>query len=159
VKTRTSPAGESLTLPRRGSADGFTLIELLVVIAISALVLAIYVPPLTRTQVDRSRVELATRTLSADLRQMRQRALSSNLPQSISFDTRGQTYSLPIGKSPRHIPIGASLHVSSLAGAEASEITFFPDGTSTGGIVTLASGQKEYRVSVSWPFGRVTVHD
>ena len=38
-------------------------------------------------------------------------------------------------------------------------IRFYPDGSSTGGRVTLASGERKFLVDVDWLTGRVTIKE
>jgi general secretion pathway protein H len=39
----------------------------------------------------------------------------------------------------------------------AGTVTFFPDGTSTGGTITLSQGTHRYYVAVDWLTGQVDV--
>jgi general secretion pathway protein H len=38
-------------------------------------------------------------------------------------------------------------------------IRFYPDGSSTGGRITVASGERKYLVDVDWITGRVSIDD
>jgi general secretion pathway protein H len=38
-------------------------------------------------------------------------------------------------------------------------IRFYPDGSSTGGRITVASGERKYLVDVDWLTGRVSIGD
>ena len=38
-------------------------------------------------------------------------------------------------------------------------IRFFPDGSSTGGHISLIEGKTEYRVNVDWLTGRIAIED
>jgi general secretion pathway protein H len=39
------------------------------------------------------------------------------------------------------------------------KIRFFPDGTSTGGRITLARGERKYGVDINWLTGQVVILD
>ena len=45
------------------------------------------------------------------------------------------------------------------AGDGTARIRFFPDGSSTGGRITLESGRRQWHVNVSWLTGAVDVVD
>lgn len=45
------------------------------------------------------------------------------------------------------------------ANATTGRIRFFPDGSSTGGRITLKRGQREWHVNVAWLTGAVSVVD
>jgi general secretion pathway protein H len=38
-------------------------------------------------------------------------------------------------------------------------IRFYPDGSSTGGRITVSSGERQYLVDVDWLTGRVAIND
>jgi general secretion pathway protein H len=48
---------------------------------------------------------------------------------------------------------------SDQSGGAIARIRFFPDGSSTGGRITLRSGQREWHVNVSWLTGAITIFD
>ncbi|MCC7049391.1 MAG: GspH/FimT family pseudopilin [Alphaproteobacteria bacterium] len=141
----------------QGSADGFTLIELLVVLAIVALI-ALIVPPLTGHASDDAKIKAAARTLAADFRWLRQQAVTQRRETSADIQVLANKYARSVDNFTRTLPPNAKIVFKpafpsqSLADAR---IRFFPDGTSTGGQIDLASSVRTYQVSVSWPFGHV----
>ena len=48
---------------------------------------------------------------------------------------------------------------SELRSENVGAITFFPDGSSTGGQVTLSAGNRAFKVDVLWITGKVTILD
>ena len=48
---------------------------------------------------------------------------------------------------------------SELAGDKAGQIRFFPDGSATGGRITVTDGGQSYVVTVDWLTGAVDVED
>jgi general secretion pathway protein H len=75
------------------------------------------------------------------------------------LDVRNRTFKGPGGSG--NLPETLTL---TLVGAateridrDVGGIRFYADGSSTGGRVTVASGEREYRVGVDWLTGQVTV--
>ena len=65
------------------------------------------------------------------------------------------------GGTGRDLPEGIGVKLftarSELLDGDRGRIRFFPDGSSTGGRVTLASGERRYFVDVDWLTGLVRV--
>ena len=158
-----------LALPRQpcgtgGSVDfggGFTLIELLVSLAILGLALSLivgYKPPWSRGLGLR-----ATATeLAAGLRLARSEAILSNRPVAFDLDLVGHRYRVGTG-TPRGLPAELSLELLTISGeardAREGDIRFNPDGSSTGGRISLTDGPRRIGVGVDWLTGRVSVAD
>jgi general secretion pathway protein H len=73
------------------------------------------------------------------------------------------TRSFRIGAAaPQALAGDVTLRVSTVAGDVAGQraaITFTPDGSSSGGRIDLATGQRTVGVAVDWLTGRVSVAD
>jgi general secretion pathway protein H len=48
---------------------------------------------------------------------------------------------------------------SDQSSGDIARIRFFPDGSSTGGRITLRSGRREWHVNVSWLTGAISIYD
>jgi general secretion pathway protein H len=149
---RTSPTGET------GDAGGFTLMELLVVLAILGLALVLAMPTLGRVLPG---LELRTeaRDVASALREARARAISRNEEVTIIVNRERGTLQLggkPVVQLSPTIGIPA-LETSHSSRAGDNEIRFFPDGTSTGGRLTLALGERQEHVVVDWLTGAVSI--
>lgn len=143
----------------KASTTGFTLIELLAVLFILALVAAFVVPSLGGGE----SVELrsAARTLAAGLRHTRNQALNDNRSATLALDVAKREFQLP-GEKRRHklpgrIDIVLFTARSEQQSPELGAIRFFPDGSSTGGRITLSTERLRYLVNVDWLTGRVSV--
>lgn len=133
--------------------------ELLVVLAVLGLVLVLAVPTLGRALPG---LELRTdaRALAGALREARALAIAGNREVTLLIDVQQRTVSVGPGSALTLDPrLGISLlTASSEASAEGTGgISFFPDGTSTGGRVTLALGERQRHVVVDWLTGTVSV--
>lgn len=151
-----SRAGSAPVIPGEG---GFTLIELLVGLTLVALLLTVSVPLISGNTED-ARAQAAARVLAADLRWLRQEALTRGRETALRVDLETKRYRRETDGTERNLPAAFSLSFTSLAGREAGESTrirFRPDGTSTGGRVEMVRGARRYAVEVSWPLGRVRV--
>lgn len=143
----------------RPSTTGFTLIELLAVLFILALTAAVVVPSLGGGQL----VELksAARSLASGLRHTRNRALNDNRSATLDLDVVKHEFRLPgeqrVHKLPERIDIVLFTARSEQQTAQRGAIRFFPDGSSTGGRITLSTDSLRYMVNVDWLTGRISV--
>ena len=138
---------------------GFTLLELLTVLVILSLVAAIVVPSLGGG----AKVELkaAARALASGLRQTRNAALNHNRSTTLSVDVDRREFQLPgeqrVRKLPGRMEIVLYTARSEQLDGQRGAIRFFPDGSSTGGRITLSMNSLQYLVDVDWLTGRVIV--
>ena len=138
---------------------GFTLIELLAVLFILALTAAVVVPSLGGGDV----VELksAARSLASGLRHTRNQALNDNRAATLDLDVVKHEFQLPgerrVRKLPERIDIVLFTARSEQQNEQRGAIRFFPDGSSTGGRITLSTDSMRYLVNVDWLTGRVRV--
>lgn len=145
-----------------GKAKGFTLVELLVVLVVIGLLVA--VAPLTLNRVVPS-LELRTKTreLAAALRNARGAAIRDNREAALTLDVEANWYRLDGRAREQAIPSDIELKLltatSELEGQGAGRVRFFPDGSSTGGQITLARGDDTYYILIDWLSGRVEITD
>ena len=138
-------------------ASGFTLIEMLAVIVLIAI--AVSVAAVSLHGRSRGQLVAAAQTVAAGLRDTRTRAMATGKPQWFTLDLRAHTFTVP-GRSPRGLPPQATVHATSPAsdaGPGVARIGYFPDGSSSGGHVTLTKARRASRVDVDWLTGAVTV--
>lgn len=107
-----------------------------------------------------ARVNAASSEMAAALRATRAQAIVSGQEQVFEVDTAKRVYR---GGDRREIrlPQGMQLSITSAsqdqAGATTGRIRFFPDGSSTGGHITLQRQQRRWTVNVSWLTGAISV--
>lgn len=144
----------------RGVA-GFTLLELVVALAIAAL-LFVFVVPSGARQRDHLELANAARTVAAALRTTRMQAINANAAAVFAVDVAHALYR-PAGASaqslPRGVQVGLLTANTEKLNAAVGDIRFFPDGSSTGGGVTLSRGADRFEVLVNWLTGRVSIHE
>ena len=147
--------------PRGDALLGFTLIELVVTLAVMGLVLVLvtgYKPPWSSALGMRG----IAAELAAGLRLARSQAIAGNRPVLFALDLARRRYQ--VGHDPpRNLPAKLELGLLTINGekqrATLGDIRFNPDGSSTGGRITLADGGRRIAVGVDWLTGRVTVAD
>jgi general secretion pathway protein H len=141
---------------------GFTLLEIIVVMVIAALAYALLVG-VTFRGASTSDLKAAARTVASGLRQAQTMAITTRRDQSLVMDMESREYTLPGESAPRTLPRGVDLKLYTAQSEVASErkggIRFYPDGSSTGGRVTLSAGERKYLVDVDWLTGRVSIED
>ncbi len=140
---------------------GFTLFELLVVMLILALVAAASLPTISgRLAAVQERT--AARDLASGLRQTRGAAIAGNREMALAIDTEAHTYAMeggPVRELPASVELSLYTAETERIGRAAGRIRFFPDGSSTGGEVTLDARSGQYVVRVDWLSGRVDISE
>lgn len=142
------------------SAKGFTLIELLVVMVLMGVILAV-VPMALFNVLPGAELKGAARDIAAGLRQARSLAVLGNRDVDFVVDIAARDYAI-LGKGesralPERLEIQLETAQSDLSDEDVGVISFFPDGSSTGGRVTLGWEGREYHIMVDWLTGQVSV--
>jgi general secretion pathway protein H len=146
---------------------GFTLLELLVVMTLIVIVGALILPNLATT--DNSAFNAQLRRAVATLTYARRVAIVESSPQMASFhvlDPGSADYAARLqaladnGSSANWTGAGIDLRFQYEAGEPAAavdsiDITFFPQGGSTGGVLTLSLGERSARIRVDPITGRI----
>lgn len=105
----------------------------------------------------------AARQITAGLRRARSQAITQKVQTTLTLDVEQRQFTLSGDKRnyalPEQLDISLLTAQSELQQAKVGSIRFYPDGSSTGGRITLASGALQYAVSVDWLTGQVTILD
>jgi general secretion pathway protein H len=145
-----------------GRASGFTLIELLVVLVIAVALFAI-VPAMMSGGLGGVQLRTAARDLAAGLGETRSLAIAAQQEAVFQIDVVGRVYRIPGDARHYHLPakLGVKLYTaqSELVSGSQGAIRFFPDGSSTGGRVSVSYGGRALGVDVDWLTGRVQILD
>lgn len=139
---------------------GFTLLELLVVLLIVSLLVAL-VPPLFSGAVPGAKLKAAVRDLAVTLRLARNQSITRDAETRVHLNLESPAYAVGT-QAPRTLPAGVELKVVSASGQSTAQpkrhvVRFFPDGSSSGTLITLSRGKRSYDVHVGWLTGRVTI--
>lgn len=147
--------------PSRRGMRAFTLLEMLAVIILIGIAAAAVSISVAHGLAS-ARINAAAGELAASLRATRTQAIVHGQQRVFQVDIRQDVYRGADQRDVR-LPKGLELSVTSAAndqkGGDIARIRFFPDGSSTGGRITLRSGQREWHVNVSWLTGAISVFD
>ncbi len=163
---------------------GFTLIEMMVVIGIIGVIIALAVPSFGAMQ-RRARIRAAAQEIAQDLRQIRERALSTSIPHQIGFNPGTREYvviyisnGVPVQKSYRVAQAtGGNINFGCVAGVTGhppegwndapagNGIDFPPNDTltidnrggATRGVIYITDNVDSYAIGIN-TLGRVKIY-
>ena len=142
-------------------ANGFTLLEMLAVILLIGIAAAAVSISVTQGLAS-ARVRAASSELAGALRATRAQAIVRGQEQNFDVDTHANTYR-NVKQNDVRLPKGMRVSITSAKEDQPNDhtgrIRFFPDGSSTGGRITLQSGKRQWHVNVAWLTGEVRVVD
>lgn len=135
---------------------------MLLALAIAAALTAVAVPNLTPL-LNRAQLTAAARDIASGLRYARGQALAGAREAVFELDVNHKAYRVSGRRKPFSLPDGVRLSLYT-AEQEAGEegigrIRFFPDGSSTGGRVTLETAGKKRLVDINWLTGEVAIRE
>lgn len=143
----------------RASA-GFTLLELLVVLMLMVMVYALAVPMIS-AGLPGTELKGAARQLAAGLRQARSLAVTRKEESTLMLDVEQRNFKVSGDQRryalPAKVDISLFTAQSELLPDKIGAIRFYPDGSSTGGRITVKSGVRKYEINVDWLTGQVTI--
>ncbi len=141
---------------------GFTLIELLVVLLIMGALITL-APAAFHNIAPGLEMKAAAREVAGAMRQARGQAIRDNREAVVLIDTERNVYRL--GQDARVHALNPAFQVSLVTAASEQlddtrgRIRFFPDGTSTGGRVTLSRNDRKFDITVDWLTGLVAISE
>ncbi len=163
---RTATFPTECALPGAGRVSrapaGFTLLELIIVLAIGAVIYAVILagPMRGASSAD---LKYAARTLASGLRQAQASAMATRRDALLTLDVEAREFTIPGDVEPHKLPDDVDLKLytaqTEVSSGTRGAIRFYPDGSSTGGRITVAAGERKYLVDVDWLTGRVSIED
>jgi general secretion pathway protein H len=147
---------------KRRQRAGFTLVEVLIVLAIMVAIIAILMPMGGR-QRQHTQLAAGAREVAEGLRLTRSRAILDNRPAAFLIDVQKNVFRVAGAAAPEALPRDVNVALFTTAdatnGPSVGAIRFYPDGSSTGGGVTLSAAGEAYLVRVDWLTGGISIHE
>jgi len=139
---------------------GFTLMEVLVALVIGVLLVAL-TPPLLSGMSGATELRGAARQLAAGLRNARNEAVTRQQEAALLLDLAGRRFAVSGDAREVALPNSVELRLYTaqleVLDREKGYIRFFPDGSSTGGAITVSGPKLAYRVNVDWLTGAIAI--
>lgn len=144
---------------RASPEAGFTLIEMVVVLGVLALLVGL-VAGFGRSPGGASKMRFAANEIAGALRLARSEAIINGRKSELSFDLANRSWQLRAGV--RHaLPAGVTARLVTIRDEVVDDavarIGFWPDGSSSGGRLTLDGEGRRITVGVDWLTGRVSL--
>ena len=137
---------------------GFTLLEMLIVLVISSIVMAALIPNFGPA-IARAQLYSATRDVASALRHTRGQAMLTGQDALFELNTEQHLYRVTgrpkVYKLPPEVQLGLITTTTETLDEGTGRIRFFPDGSATGGRVTLIANRQTRVVDVNWLTGEV----
>jgi len=120
-------------------------------------------PPLFQRAMPALETKAAAQTMAAAFNEGRIRAIRNNTEIPVIIDLDARTVRVGVKQYPiqlsRRLRLSLVTGRSELIGRNGGQIRFFPDGTSTGGRVTVTAGGSRYNVMVDWLTGLAAIKE
>jgi general secretion pathway protein H len=141
---------------------GFTILEILVVLVIAGIAYTLILgTPFGRASA--GDLKAAARTLASGLRTAQSTAMVTRRDALLTVDLESREFTVAgdanVHKLSEKIDLKLFTAQSEVASERRGSIRFYPDGSSTGGRITVSSGERQYLVDVDWLTGRVSIGD
>ena len=149
---------DSATLP--GKRAGFTLLELIVALTIAGALVAL-APPMINRVLPGVELKGASQEMASAMRFLRSWSVAQGKEGLFTLDLEQKHYTITPRKGVYELPESTELTLVSARDERLDEhqggIRFFPDGSSTGGRITLLGAGDEHRIDIDWLTGRVSL--
>ncbi|HZI83330.1 MAG TPA: GspH/FimT family pseudopilin [Casimicrobiaceae bacterium] len=146
----------------RGTARpaGFTLLEMMIVLVLMAIIASVVIP-IFGPGVSTTELKRSARELAAGLRLARSQAIAQRTEAILELDLAARSFRVPPDPRVHTISDGIELKLFTaqrdLVNDQLGAVRFFPDGGSNGGRITVAAGDRKYDVDIDWLTGRVAI--
>ncbi len=154
-------AGRARALPACRGGKGFTLLEVILVLVIAALIVAVAVPNM-QPAIANMQMRSATQDVASALRYVRGQAISRGRVAEFVLNVNRHFYQVPGRHKPYSLPASVKLSLFTadfLMTEGQGSIIFYPDGSASGGRVTLEGAGRKNLVDVIWLTGNIVIRE
>ena len=141
---------------------GFSLLEVIVVISIIALSYTL-LPKMVFSGVSGAELRSNARAVATGLRRARDVAINTKREAVMSINLENREFTLPydakLHKLNEKLDVKLFTSEADQISDKVGMIRFYPDGSSNGGRVTVAAGERGFEIDVDWLTGHVTIKD
>ena len=141
---------------------GFSLLEMIAVITIIGMAYVL-LPKMVFAGVSGAELRSNARAVATGLRITRDAAINTKRETVLSLDMENRVFTLPndakVHKLNDQLDVKLYTSAVDLISDKIGTIRFFPDGSSNGGRVTIAAGERGFEIDVDWLTGHVTIKD
>ena len=141
---------------------GFSLLEVIVVITIIALSYTL-LPKMVFSGVSGAELRSNARAVATGLRRARDAAINTKREAVMSINLESREFTLPndakLHKLNEKLDVKLFTSEADQISDKVGMIRFYPDGSSNGGRVTVAAGERGFEIDVDWLTGHVTIKD
>ena len=149
--TKTLPTGKS----NPNSPRGFSLTELLVVLTI----VSILVGSISYLTINRQEtLNTVTTQIVQNLRMIQQQAIRNDQPYQIEINLANNSlhFADQVIELSGDVSVTVRTAENQLIDRNIAGMTFYPDASSSGGVITLETDEEIYEISVIWISGKIT---
>jgi len=147
-----------MALPARRA--GFSMLEMMLVLVVLAIAYGIASPLVAN--LNGGDLKGSARTIASALKRARNDAIAGRKETPLTFDLEARTLTLASEGKPLQLPAKLDLQLYTVQQEQTSEkvaaIRFYPDGSSTGGRVTVGKDDRKFEIDVDWLTGRVRIN-
>ena len=159
-KTRISRYNRALTAVNRG--QGFSLVELLIALTLLLAALAL-APAYLSKGVSTAELKSNVRQIASGLQAARAESIARNSERVFLLDVDEKLFLIGEGGAANRLSQSLEFRIKTAQSEQSGEnragIRFFPDGSSTGGEILVATDNKSLKIAVNWVTGKVAVFD
>jgi general secretion pathway protein H len=140
---------------------GFTLLEMMLVLVVAAVLAAVAVPNM-QPAITNMQLRAATQDIASALRHTRGQALSRGREAEFVLNVQKHFYRVAGRQKPYVLAESVKLSLFTadfLMDEGQGSIVFYPDGSASGGRVTLEGAGKTRLVDVNWLTGNIVIRE
>ena len=146
---------------RRKLGNGFSMLELLLVLVLLVLAYGLATPVIANLS-GAGDLKASARTIASALKRTRSLAIAARKETPLTFNLETRTLTLAGDPAPLQLPPKLDLQLytveKELTSDKIAAIRFYPDGSSTGGRVTVGKDDRKFEIDVDWLTGRVHIN-
>ena len=148
------------TVQRPALPAGFSLLEMMLVLVVLVIAYGIASPLVAN--LNAGDLKASTRTIASALKRARNEAIAERRETPLTFDLEARTVTIGGEPKPLQLPPKLDLQLytvqQELSTDKVAAIRFYPDGSSTGGRVTVGKDERRFEIDIDWLTGRVRIN-